>query len=116
MSETLRQKQSRFVRDVGKLIAHAYAHGFEMTFAEAYRTPEQAALNATTGSGIANSLHTVRLAIDLNLFKDGAYLGNSADHAPLGAFWKGLGTDYCWGGDFSKPDGNHYSIAHEGRK
>ena len=32
----------------------------------------------------------------------------------FGAFWKSLDPDCCWGGDFN--DGNHYSIAYQGRK
>lgn len=117
MSETLGQKQRRFVRLVGKLIEFAYSTGFEFTFAEAYRTPEQAALNAKTGAGISKSLHILRLAIDLNLFEDGVYLTDSQAHAPLGAYWKTLDADCRWGGDFTgRPDGNHYSIEHEGIK
>lgn len=84
MSETLRQKQSRFVRLVGLLIEHAYAQGYELTFGEAWRTPEQAARNAAAGRGIANSLHIDRLAIDFNLFRDGRFLSASEDHRALG--------------------------------
>lgn len=116
MSETLRQKQSRFARSVPLLIQYAIARGFEVTLGEAWRTEAQAAANAAAGTGISNSLHRDRLAIDLNLFRDGVYLADSESHRPLGEFWKSLGPDYCWGGDFSKPDGNHYSIAHGGRK
>lgn len=109
---TLRQKQSLFVEMVADLIKFAYSNGFELTFGECYRTPEQAALNAKTGKGIAKSLHCERLAIDLNLFKDGRYLTTSEDHRPLGEFWESIGG--AWGGRFS--DGNHYSLAHNGRK
>lgn len=49
MTETLGQKQRRFTRLVGLLIEYAYAHGMELTFSEARRTPEQAAINATPG-------------------------------------------------------------------
>ena len=113
---TLGEKQRDFVRDVGRLIEWAYANGYELTFAEAYRTPEQAVRNAQTGAGIANSLHTQRLAVDLNLFKSGEYQTDSADYAPLGAQWKSLNTENAWGGDFSKPDGNHFSRSHNGVK
>lgn len=114
---TLREKQSLFVRMVSVLIDWAYEHGYEMTFGEAYRTPEQAALNAKKGTGIFNSLHTQRLAIDLNLFKNGEYLSSSEAHRPLGEFWKSLSPMCCWGGDFRPhADGNHYSLTHEGKK
>lgn len=115
----LRAKQSVFVRLAASLILKMYRDGYELTFGEAYRTPEQAAWNAAHGTGIAHSLHTDKLAIDLNLFKDGVYLSSSEAHRPFGEWWEELSTpEYqcCWGGRFSTPDGNHYSIAHEGRK
>jgi hypothetical protein len=113
---TLGQKQRLFTQLVAKLIEHAYAQGYELTFAEAYRTPEQARWNAEqAGTGISHSLHTSRLAIDLNLFKDGKFLTTSDDHRPLGAFWKSLHPECAWGGDFRpRPDGNHYSLSHNG--
>lgn len=109
---TLGQKQRKFTRMVADLIVWAYDNGYELTWGEAYRTPEQAALNAKTGKGIANSLHGDRLAVDLNLFKGGQYLTTTEDHRPLGEFWESIGG--AWGGRFN--DGNHYSLEHEGRK
>lgn len=114
-TETLRQKQSRFVRYVAKLIDYAAACGYELTAGEFYRTPEQAAYNAAHGLGIARSLHTQRLAIDFNLFKDGAILIDVASFEPLGVFWEQLGPGASWGGRFkSRPDPYHFSIEHEG--
>lgn len=94
---------------VGWLIEFAYTSGYELTFGEAYRTPEQAALNAAKGTGIVNSLHNQRLAVDLNLFKDGVWLITTEAHKPLGEFWESIGGS--WGGRFSRPDGNHYSLS-----
>lgn len=110
--ESLRQKQSRFVLMVAGLIDYAYAQGYELTFGEAWRSEATAAANAKAGTGISNSLHTSRLAIDLNLFKDGAWLTKSEDHKSLGEWWESMGG--TWGGRFG--DGNHYSLAHDGRK
>lgn len=112
MSETLRQKQSRFALMVANLLLQSKRMGYEITFGEAYRSPEEAARLAKVGKGIANSLHTQRLAIDLNLFKDGRYLSSSEAHRSLGEWWEGQGG--TWGGRFG--DGNHYSLAHGGRK
>lgn len=117
MALSLREKQSLFVKLVSLLIQHATIIGYELTFGEAWRTPEQAAWNAAHGSGIKNSLHIQRLAIDFNLFKDGKLLNLSEDHKPLGEWWEAQSTpDYscAWGGRFG--DGNHYSIEYNGVK
>ena len=114
---TLRQKQSTFSRLVASLILRAYREGFEVTFGEAWRSREEAARLAALGKGIKASLHMQRLAVDLNLFKDGKYLTTTEAHQPLGEWWEALSTsEYqcCWGGRFG--DGNHYSISHGGRK
>ena len=115
---TLREKQSAFVVLISRLIQRADQLGYELTFGEVYRTPEQAALNAKHGVGIANSLHTKRLAVDFNLFQKGIWLNRSEDFKPLGEYWESLSTadlKCCWGGRFaSLPDGNHFSIEHEG--
>jgi hypothetical protein len=111
------QLQRLFVQLVGKLIAHAYENPrYTLRFGEAYRTPEQAALNAASGKGISHSLHTERLAIDLLLDIDYVWQTSTAAYAELGAYWKGLHPLCRWGGDFAtRPDGNHFSIAWQGR-
>lgn len=110
---TLREKQSLFVSLVAELIRYAMRQGFELTFGEAHRPVETAALYAKQGKGIANSLHTQRLAIDLNLFRDGKYLSSTESHRPLGEWWEAQHPLCRWGGRFR--DGNHYSLEHEGR-
>lgn len=117
MPMTLGGKQRLFARLVARLIDEATARGFDVTLGEAYRSPEEAARLAAAGKGIAHSLHTDRLAIDLNLFRDGTYLTDTASYEPLGVWWETRSTDdltCCWGGRFK--DGNHFSIAHGGRK
>lgn len=110
---TLSEKQQLFTCLIAQLILWADEKGYRLTFGEAYRTPEQAALNAKKGSGISNSLHTKRLAVDLNLFINGQYQTDSAAYLPLGEYWESLGGS--WGGRFkSRPDGNHFSLEHEG--
>ncbi len=111
---TLRQKQSLFVKLVAGLIVEASHLGYELTFGEAYRTPEQAALNAKHGIGIRNSLHCDRLAIDFNLFRNGRYCTTTESWRPLGEWWERQHELCSWGGRFG--DGNHFSLEHEGRK
>ncbi|MGQ6246376.1 M15 family metallopeptidase [Serratia sp. IR-2025] len=110
---TLSEKQQLFTKLIAQLILWADEKGYRLTFGEAYRTPEQAALNAKKGSGISNSLHTKRLAVDLNLFINGQYQTNSAAYLSLGEYWESIGGS--WGGRFrDRPDGNHFSLEHEG--
>lgn len=110
---TLSEKQQLFTALIADLIHWAQSKGYRLTFGEAYRTPEQAALNAKKGSGISNSLHTQRLAVDFNLFINGVYQTQTESYRPLGEYWESLGG--CWGGRFkSRPDGNHFSLEHNG--
>lgn len=139
-TESLRQKQSRFVLMLAQLFQYADSKGYALTLGEAYRSDEQAEINAlgtngrgmlstfiqakfpllaaairnNTGSGIRNSLHTQRLALDLMLFNKstGTYLPATEDHRALGEFWESLGG--TWGGRFN--DGGHYSLEHNGVK
>lgn len=111
MSEPLRQKQSRFLLMVARLIDHAAALGYELTLGDGYRDHRlHGAPGVKMGYGNKNSCHKFRLAIDLNLFKDGHFLETSEDHRPLGEWWEAQGG--TWGGRFN--DGNHYSLEHEG--
>ena len=98
---TLRQKQSKFAKMVSLLILFAYELNYEITFGDAY---------ATTGHS-EQSFHYKRLAIDLNLFKNGEYLKSTKSHEPLGLFWESIGG--TWGGRFKRKDGNHYSLGEE---
>ena len=100
--------QTEFAYNVSKLIQYIFEQGYQVTLGEAWRTPEQAAIYEAKVIGIKNSLHCDRLAIDLNLFKDGNYFGDSKFHQPFGDYWKSLNANNRWGGDFTKPDGNHY--------
>lgn len=112
----LLQKQQLFAQLLGKLLTWVYANGFAVTVGDAYRTPDQAAANAAAGTGIAHSLHSDRLAIDLNLFIHGEYQATSEAYKPLGDYWKSLHEGCCWGGDFTtRADGNHFSITDGGR-
>ena len=140
MTETLRQKQSRFARRLPDLLNHAFSLGYEVTLGEVYRTDEQAEINAigfsgrealaslierafpllakkirnNTGNGSRNSLHMSRLAIDLQLFKNGRWVTEVEPYRQLGEFWESLGDDHRWGGRFG--DTPHFSIEHRGVK
>lgn len=115
---TLGEKQRIFPLMVVDLINYAYSLGYELTFGDAYRDPRayghqhsnRVAGVSNAPYGASKSAHKNRLAIDLNLFKNGKYLTETSDHRPLGEYWKSLGGR--WGGDWG--DGNHYSVNHQG--
>lgn len=136
MSETLREKQSRFCKMLPRVIDKAYELGYELTFGETWRADAQAEINALgnkgrdllatliqhaypglsaairrSGNGIKLSLHCSRLAVDFNVFKDGKLVEMPK---ALAEYWKSLGDDHCAGIDFGDPP--HLSIRHEGRK
>lgn len=113
---TLSDKQQRFAYLIAKLILWAYENNYKLTFGEAWRTQEQAELYAKSGKGISNSLHLIRLAVDLNLFIDGKYQTDSEAYRPLGEYWKNLDHDCRWGGDFKSKDAVHFSLTHNGVK
>lgn len=108
----LHKEQARFAQMVARLLLQAVLMGYEVTLGEALRSKEEARRLARLGAGVANSLHCDRLAIDLCLFRGGAYLVASADYQPLGEWWESIGG--AWGGRFG--DGNHFSLAYGGRK
>lgn len=103
--------QMRFTQLVARLIDKAGEMGYGVTLGDAYRDPRVfGPLGRKQGYGHPRSAHKYRLAIDLNLYKDGAYLALTEDHKPLGEWWESQGG--CWGGRFN--DGNHYSFEWNG--
>lgn len=109
--KTLGEKQRQFTVMVAALINKATSLGFEVTLGDAYRDPRVfGAMGERKGYGESRSAHKQRLAIDLNLFKDGKFLADTKSHTSLGEWWESIGG--TWGGRFN--DGNHYSLKHNG--
>lgn len=98
---TLREKQSLFVALVARLITHAYALGYEVTFG--------CARCHLPGHHAPWSLHYKGLAIDLNLFKGGKWLTDGSGHDVLHEYWTSIGGSKPIPGDL-----NHFSLEHEG--
>lgn len=110
---TLGQKQRKFSKLMAEFILWVYDQGYEVTFGDAYRDPRlHGNMGVKKGYGHSKSNHKQRLAMDLNLFKDGQYLTSTEDHKPLGEHWESLDPMCRWGGRFN--DGNHYSFEHNG--
>ena len=114
---TLREKQSEFARNVGKLITWCYENGYEISFGEALRTEEQQLLyfegytivKAHTDLHFAKaprktktmaSNHLLKLAIDLNIFIDGQLIYDKKKLQPIGDYWGSLHPTNEWGGNW----------------
>lgn len=110
-------KQNEFTKSLSRLLTWTEINGYKVTLGEAYRPEWVAKEYANRGMGIENSLHTLRLAIDLNLFLGGELLTFSADYKNAGDFWESMsvpGLIHKWGGAFAVPDSGHFSISHDG--
>ncbi|MDH4132919.1 MAG: M15 family metallopeptidase [Gemmatimonadota bacterium] len=113
---TLREKRELFTWFLSLLIEQAWKRGFTATIGEVYRSAAEAKRLAETGAGIVKSLHTEGLAVDLNLYRSGKYLTRTEDYLVLGEWWEAQHPLCRWGGRFTKPDGNHFSVEHDGRR
>jgi hypothetical protein len=94
--------QVEFAKLVPRLIDKAFELGYEVTLGDCFR-------DSRCDYGHPGSYHRLRLAIDLNLFKDDEYLKQTEDHQELGEWWESVGG--TWGGRWG--DGNHYSYTLE---
>lgn len=101
-------KQFEFLQDVAKLIQFCADNGYKITAGELFRTEEQQKIYVDTGrSTTMASKHRKRLAIDLNFFCDGQYVGGwgremQKDYLqPVGDFWESLNAKNQWGGNWS---------------
>lgn len=102
---SLRKQQVEFAKMVPRLIDKAFEMGFEVTGGDWNRdTRVHGQYGQKKGYGASKSKHKLKLAIDLNLFRDGIYLTKTEDHQLLGEWWESVGG--IWGGRFN--DGNHY--------
>ena len=94
----LRQEQTAFAWDVIKLLQFCKENGFEVTFGEVQRPIQMQEIYFKTGrSKTMKSKHLERLAIDLNIFKNGK-LCTTEEIRPIGTYWESLGTYNRWGG------------------
>jgi hypothetical protein len=110
------RKQELFAWLFHLLHARAYACGYRQVAGETFRGPAQVAAYVAAGSGSADTLHADCLAGHLELFTAGGiYLDSTLDFYELGQWWKAQHPLARWGGDFSRPDGCHFSVADRGR-
>jgi len=114
-----RESQQEFARCIAHLILYINSiPGYECRLDQAFRSPEQAAIYAAEKKGIANSLHSDHLAMDLNLYINEVYQPTTEAWLSIGQWWEKYGKEQgfplCWGGRFN--DGNHFSWGWGGRR
>lgn len=93
-------KQFLFVQNIIKLLQFAIANGYVVTFGEAHRPLEMQKIYVKQGrSKTLRSKHMERLALDLNIFKDGKLQGREGIKL-LGDYWESLHELNRWGGNW----------------
>ena len=134
-------KQQQMPKSLALLFPYIEALGYGCTLGETYRSPVQAEINAMgkdgrealaklaenafpvfaaklraiTGKGIRNSLHTKRLAIDLQLFDaQGNWIQDTNAYQVVGEYWERIAAEHCAGFRFGDPP--HLSITYQGVK
>lgn len=111
---TLGEKQEKFAIMLGELLEWCHACGYKVRIGEVWRPREMARLYAAQGRGIVNSLHCLKLAVDLAYVRDptGKPLETFEEWEELGLLWESLGG--AWGGRFRNRDVYHFSLPHRG--
>ncbi|MEK9894932.1 MAG: M15 family metallopeptidase [Burkholderiaceae bacterium] len=105
-----------FTACLAELIQMAEEMGYEMALGEGM---DRVTAKDPTTDHRPGSLHEIGLAQDIDLYRHGLWLSKTEDHLPFGEYWEEMGKlrgyPLAWGGRFSKPDGNHYSLKWRGR-
>ena len=114
---SLNEKQARFTYKIAKLIVCVDEElSFRIIAGELFRTKEQATWYAEQGKGIKKSLHCLKLALDLVIYKNGTISWDYKDYEAVANIWKKMDPDARWGGDFRNRDEFHFSFEHGGIK
>ena len=106
---TLRENQEKFTDDTLLLFAYIKGNAYTFTYGEVWRHEIMQAWYVENGfSKTMNSNHRKRLAIDLNIFKDGSYITNKLMLQHIGDYWESLSPENKWGGNFVDSKGSSY--------
>lgn len=113
---TLRQARCLYTRALATLILRASDYGFDIAFDE---VTDRITTKDPTTDHMPGSVHELGLAADLLLYRDGVYLTKTEDYTSLGELWERMGIELglplVWGGRFTHPDGNHFSMRWAGK-
>lgn len=114
--------QMEFSQSLAALLVQIPKMGYDgVTMGDVLRSEAECKADAAAGTGIINSLHGIKLAVDLNFFKKGLCVDDGTQLVDVGEWWKARispipGAVYKWGGDItSRRDGNHFSLSPDNR-
>ena len=111
----LRDRQSHMMYCVMVLLDEIFQRGYECTGGDLMRDKRVfGVVGESKGYGAPSSNHKQRLAIDINLFKDGVYLTDEEHHKQFGEYWESLDERNRWGGRYQDP--NHYETLPHGTR
>ena len=105
---SLGKKQEQFSVAIAKMILWFDERGYQVRFGDTFRDPRlHGEHGVKKGYGSANSVHKLKLAGDLNLFKDGVYLNKGTEPIwdEAHEYWETLG-----GAPAVPNDANHFSF------
>lgn len=104
---SLGKDQETFSRLITKHLQWLFDNGYEVRLGDCYRDPRvHGEYGEKVGYGAAKSQHKKKLALDINLFKDGIYLTTSDGHKESAIHWESL-NKHCRSG-IRYSDSNHY--------
>ena len=113
---SLRMARCRFTEALADLIKQAIVLKYEIALDEGM---DRITEKDPTTDHMKGSLHEIGLAQDIALYLNGVWLNATEDYEPLGTWWEDYGVSHglplVWGGNFSKPDGDHFSLRWGGK-
>jgi len=108
------EEQAKFATDLAKLILYINSQEYTLSLGEVWRTQYQQDHYVATGlSKTKHSKHQDRIAVDLNIFKNGKLIFKNGKliicPKEIGTYWKSLSNANVWGGDWKSPyDPGHF--------
>lgn len=110
--------QERFARAFGRLIQFACSRGINVTVFFMYRTADQQRKLFNEGKSKCDGYHNLSphqegRAADIVVSNEKGLVWDHIDeYDKLAEYWKGLGSQYIWGGDFEFADDiYHFEVA-----
>ena len=107
----LGEAQELFGRLFGELLVYIHLKGYQVRLGDLWGRETDRNLNGSRTHKVG-SQHFKRLAVDINLFKDGVFMSKTEHHKIFGEFWESLHPNCRWGGRYM--DGNHYEVMERG--